>query len=107
MTNANRPAVTVASIALFLSLVAFLLGSAPFTPAVALSVAALPIAAYDLYRGAWRLSILAGYWAIAALLTVPLATVLQFRIDVMLAVLGGCGSILAAAFWVDYRRVNA
>ena len=106
MTNANRPPVTVASIALFLSLVAFLLGSAPFTPALVLSVAGLPMALYGLYRGAWRRSILALYWATAALLAVPLADVLRFRVDMVLSILGGCGLILAAAFWVNYRRVT-
>jgi hypothetical protein len=60
-------------LAVLLSVIAFALGSAPFTPAKLLVFPALPLAGFSTLLGAPRLAGLAAYWSTATLLSVPLA----------------------------------
>ncbi len=58
----------VARIALGGALLAFLLGSAPFTPALLLAAIAIPIGGLTHFLGSRRLSATTLYWAISSFL---------------------------------------
>jgi hypothetical protein len=107
METSRRLSRPTAAIALLLALIAFMFGSAPFTPALVLALIALPVAALGLYLGASRISLLAFFWSISALLAGPLTNALKIRIDVMLVILGACGVVLATAFLFHYYRAEA
>ena len=98
---------SVASFALVMALVAFVLGSAPFTPALALAAVAIPIALSTLLLGMRRLSIVTIYWALAAFLSVPLSRWLLVRLDYMLVILAAVGIALSSMFLLQYVRTNS
>ena len=105
MRTANRLSKSAAILAMIMALIAFLLGSAPFTPALVLGAAALPLAVACIFFGAWRLSTLAIYWATAAFLAVPLASSMAIRVDYVLATLGAVGVVLSTVLYGSYRQV--
>jgi hypothetical protein len=90
-------------IALALSLISFVLGTAPFTPATFLSVVALPLAVFSYFLGARRLAMLTIYWITASFLVVPVSETLQFRVDFLLVILGIGGLVLTAILYVTHR----
>ena len=97
---------SLAGFALALAVIAFVLGSAPFTPAMILAVIAMPIAIASLCLGARRVSFIAIYWAIAAFLAVPLAHNLPIDVDDALILLGVGGLLLSAISYINYARAN-
>ena len=93
--------------ALVLSVAAFILGTAPFTPAMFFSVIALPLAVLSYFLGARRVALLAGYWITASFLIVPVSRLFQIRIDYLLVLLGVSGLVLTAILFVAYNRTNS
>ena len=91
-----------ARIALVLSLIAFVLGSAPFTPALVLAIVAVPIALATSFCGTWRLSVTPIYFSIAAFSVVPLSNALPIYIDTALVLLGTGGLLLSGALYFSY-----
>jgi len=107
MLKANsRISNSFAGFALALTMIAFALGSAPFTPAMILAVVAIPIVITSLLLGAWRVSLLAIYWAVAAFLTVPLAQNLSIGVDDVLIFLGVGGLALSALSYFSYTSIK-
>lgn len=104
MRKANRVSKFTVGVALIMALVAFVLGSAPFTPALVLAIIALPVAIGCSFFGVWRLSVITVYWALAALIAVPIADFLPFGVDVSLMFLGIAGLALSALLYTDYER---
>lgn len=104
MATSTRVSVFIAAISLALALTAFVLGSAPFTPALSLAFLAMPIGALGLHLGAARTSCLAFFWSFAALLTTPLANVLGIRFDVILVIFAAFGVLLAVTLFFHYHR---
>jgi hypothetical protein len=94
-------------VALALSVTAFTLGTAPFTPAMVLSVIALPLAVLSYILEARRLALLAVYWITASFLVVPLSRTLQFRLDYLLVLLGISGLVLTTVIYVTYSRTKS
>jgi hypothetical protein len=94
------------SLALALSMMAFVLGTAPFTPAMALSVMALPLAVLSYYLGARNLAILTCYWITASFLVIPVSRTMHFRIDYLLVLFGIGGLVLTVILYVIYSRRN-
>ena len=90
-----------------MALTAFVLGSAPFTPALVLAVLAIPIAFTCVFLGAWRTSAVALYWAVAALLAVPVARALHFRVDLAMSMLGVVGLTLSSILYASYARTRS
>lgn len=93
-----------AGTSLGMAVLAFLLGSASFTPALFLTVIAIPSAVVCLSFGVWRTSALAIYWGIAAIAAVPLSRTLVFRLDFVLLSLGILGLALTSALYSGYLR---
>ena len=89
-----------------MALIAFVLGSAPFTPALILVIIALPMAVGCSFFGVWRLSAITVYWAIAAFLAVPIAGSLPIGVDVSLVILGFVGLALSAFLYSNYERAK-
>ena len=89
-----------------MALIAFVLGSAPFTPALVLAVIALPLAVGCSFFGVWRLSAITIYWALAALLAVPMAAILPLGVDVSLVFLGVAGLALSAFLYISSTRAK-
>ncbi len=100
----DRRGLTLGSIALLLSLIAFTLGSAPFAPAIVLGLLAIPLALLAALLGSWRLSLVSFYFANAAWLVVPTARALQLRIDYALVLFALFGLLIAVGLCCDYRR---
>ena len=94
-------------IALFLSLIAYILGWAPFHPAVILTYVSIPAAFLAYLFGASRLPILAVYFGVWAWFTVPVSEALPIRIDYLLALCFSFGCILGVFLYANYRRVRA
>lgn len=92
-------------LAILLALVAFVLGAAPFTPALALVFAAVPLALVSAFFGSWRLAAIAVYFSVAAAASVPLARELSLRIDYLLLLLGFLGALLCAVLYHWHTRV--
>jgi len=92
------------SIGLSMSVAAFVLGTAPFTPALVFAIVAVPIALLSLYQGVWRLAAASLYWAFAAFLSSSLLDVLQVRVDYLLLILGGIGIVGSLFLFADYMR---
>ena len=89
-----------------MSMIAFVLGTAPFTPAMILSVIALPLAVLSYFLEARRLALLTVYWVTASFLVVPVSRILQIRIDYLLVLLGISGLVLTAVAFVTYSRIK-
>jgi len=106
MRNANRLSKFIVSLALIMALIAFALGSAPFTPALILAIIALPMAIGCAFFGVLRLSIITVYWAIAAFLAVPMAGSFPIGVDVSLVILGIVGLSLSAFLYTNYERAK-
>ncbi len=87
-----------------MALIAFVLGSAPFTPALVLAVIALPLAITCAFFGVRRLSAITIYWATAALLAVPISPLLQLEVEVFLSSLGVVGLLFSAFLYYSYTR---
>ena len=88
-----------------MAVLAFVLGSAPFTPALALAVIALPVAiGCSFFFGVWRLSTITVYWSLAAFLAVPMSRNMGIRVDFSLVILGVVGLALSAFLYVSYMR---
>ena len=106
MISNSRISNSFAGIALALTMIAFVLGTAPFTPAMILAVIAIPIVITSLLLGAWRISLLAIYWAVAAFLTNPLAQKLSIGVDHVLIILGVGGLALSALCYFSYTSIR-
>ena len=89
-----------------MALIAFVLGSAPFTPALILAIIALTMAVGCSFFGVWRLSTITVYWAIAAFLAVPIAGSLPIGVAVSLVILGFVGLALSAFLYTNYERAK-
>jgi hypothetical protein len=85
-----------------MAVISFGLGSAPFTPALFLAPLALALGSVSAYLGHRRLAAVTGYWAVAALLTVPMARMWQLRIDSLLLVFVALGFLLGAVLFTHY-----
>jgi hypothetical protein len=107
MYKKSRWPIYASSAALAMALVAFTLGSAPFTPALILAVPAIPIAITCVFLGAWRTSAVGFYWAIASLLAVPVSGAFHIRVDLALLVLGAVGLVLTAILYATYARTRS
>ncbi len=94
-------------IALFLSLIAYILGWAPFHPAVILTYVSIPAAFLAYLFVASRLPILSVYFGVWAWFTVPVSEALPIRIDYLLALCFSFGCILGVFLYANYRRVRA
>lgn len=103
MALRRSSAALAAAIALVLALLAFALGSAPFTPALLLTAIALPLAALAAWLGAWRQAVLALYFSCAAWAGVPLAQKLSVRIDYSLLFLAFLGLVGALVLYCGYE----
>jgi len=104
MTKHRPLRLVTGSFALTLALIAFVLGSAPFTPALALLLLALPLALLSGFMGAWRLAVVTLYFSTTIGFVVFLAGSLSFRIDYLLASLGIVGLVFSGALFYNYKR---
>ena len=100
----NRASVWIAAIALILSIVAFVLGSAPFTAAVVLTYLSIPLALLAFILGAWRIPVLAAYFGAMAWLTVPVAKSLSVYVSQMLILSAVFGCVLGVVLYANYFR---
>ena len=89
-------------VALAMAISGFFLGSAAFTPALVFTLFAIPLATFCFLSGVRRLSIVTLYWAIAALIAVPLAQSASLRVDYVLLVLGIAGLMLSLVLYLSY-----
>ena len=102
MPPSKRISRFVGVLALLMAIISFVLGSAPFTPALFLAPLALGLGLVSAYLGYGRLAVVTGYWALAAVLSGPLARMWQLRIDGLLLVLVILGILLSAALFTSY-----
>lgn len=107
MRKANRLSRFTIIAALIMALIAFVLGSAPFTPAHVLAVIALPLAIVCSFFGVWRLSIITAYWALAAFLTGPAFHIRYVRVDIALLIFAAMGIALSVFLYFSYLRSRA
>ncbi|QFT54991.1 hypothetical protein [Microbulbifer sp. THAF38] len=107
ITKHKKIGVILGSIALALAILAFILGSAPFTPALALLFIAAPLALIAILLRASRLAIVTLYFSLVAWNVVPLARVLAIRIDHLLVIMGLFGFLLSAILFFSYLRANS
>lgn len=98
-----KPKIAV-GVALLFSMVAFVLGSAQFTPALVLAVIAVPISTVTYFFGTRRLSLATVYWAMAALSAVPLSRELPVHVEDVLVALGILGATVSGALYFCYLR---
>ena len=96
----------VGGIALFFSLIAYVLGWAPFHPAVILTYVSIPASFIAYLCGASRLPILAVYFGVWAWFTVPVSESLPIRIDYLLTLCFVFGCIIGVVLYANYRRVR-
>ena len=106
MRKASRPAKFAVVVSLVMAVIAFVLGSAPFTPALVLATIALPLAIGCSFFGLWRLATITVYCAIAAFLAVPVSRNLGIQQDFSLVILGVVGLALSAFLYVGYLRTR-
>ena len=104
MRKPGRIAKFFSIVSLIMGVVAFVLGSAPFTPALMLAVVALPIVVVTIFQGAWRVSVMAAYYSVAALYTVPTADFIGLYVDKTLLILGVFGVVVGIVLFVEYIR---
>jgi hypothetical protein len=104
MTKQRTIRLVPGSLALILAVTAYILGSAPFTPALALLLLALPLALLSAFMGAWRLALLTLYFATAICFIVFFAGFLSIRLDYLLALLGVIGIALGGALFYFYQQ---
>ena len=97
---------TLGSIALVLALLSFILGSAPFTPAMVLVFVSVPLALVSGYLGSWRLAVITIYFSITSLSVIPISKELSLRIDFLLILMGVAGAIIGGALFYEYKRVT-
>ncbi len=107
MRKAGPISKSTAYVALMFSLVAFLVGSGPFSPGLILAVVALPIAVVTAFFGPWRLSLLAIYWAFASFSAVPISKILPIYTDGALVLLGVVGLALSAVLYFHYAHTKS
>ena len=91
-------------LAVLFASVAFVLGSAPFTPALTLVFAAIPLAVVSAFIGSWRLALVAVYLSVVVWTSVPLANELSLRIDYLLLLSGMLGALLGAVLYYGHSR---
>ena len=100
----NKVGFTLGSIALVMSVAAFIFGSAAFAPALFLVLCAIPLALVVALLGSWRLSLISVYFGFAAWFVVPLSRQLHFRLDYLLVLLAILGVIIAAGLFYGYKQ---
>jgi hypothetical protein len=103
----EKPGLWLGSIALLFSLIAYVLGSAAFHPALLITYVSVPAAFLAYLLGASRLPILAFYFGVLAWFVVPLSKSLPIRLDYLLALCFVLGCILGVFLYANYRRVQA
>jgi len=106
MRKTNHISKFTVVVALVMAIIAFVLGSAAFTPSLVLAVIALPLAIACSYFGVWRLSTITVYWAIAAFITVPISRNLHMEVDTSLVILGVAGLMLSTFLYINYERTK-
>ena len=94
----------LSSLAVVLSLVSFVLGSAPFTPAMLLVLVAAPLALVSALLGAWRRAIITVYFSMATWFVLPISRELFFRIDYLLVFMALIGAVIGGILYYDYKR---
>jgi hypothetical protein len=104
MRNPGRVSQYFSIISLVMAIIAFILGSAPFTPALILVAIAFPMALVTSFLGNWRVSIIAMYYSLAAIGAIPIAQSSGLRIDYILAIFGAIGLILGSTLYFIYAR---
>ena len=92
------------TLSLLLALLAYIFGSAPFTPTLALLLLALPLALLAGFMGAWRLALVTLYFSTSICFVVFLAGPLSLRLDYLLLLLSIVGTALAGGLFYCYRR---
>lgn len=108
MAKTHRAATVFGLVALVMALLAFMLGSAPFTPALVLTVPAVAVAVVSGLYGAWRFAVVAIYFSCAAWLPVLMARSFNVRLDYMLLALGILGlGVAGVLFHGHVRSVRA
>lgn len=106
-TVAEKFGLLLGGFALLLSLIAYILGSAPFTPAILLTYVSVPAAFLAYLMGVSRLPILAVYFGALAWSVVPLSDALPIRLDYLLILCFVLGCIFAVFLYANYRRVRS
>ena len=104
MPKYRRISSILGSISAALALTSFILGSAPFTPALVLVFLAVPLALVSGLLGAWRLAAITVYFSIAAWIVVPISRELSFRIDYLLALTALLGAVIGGILYYGYKR---
>lgn len=103
----EKSGLSLGGFALFVSLIAHILGSVPFHPTLILTYVAIPAAFLAYLLGASRLPILTVYFGVLAWFIVHISKVLPIRIDYLLALCFVFGCISGAFLYAHYRRVRA
>ena len=103
MVATNRTATFLGSATLIAAITAFLIGSGPFSPGLAMAAAAVPLAVVTALLGAWRLALAALYWAITAFVPVLLSRATDVRVDYVLVFLGAIGVLILLGLYFHYR----
>nr|WP_010131876.1 hypothetical protein [Microbulbifer agarilyticus] len=96
--------ITIGLLAVFLSIAAYYLGAAAFTPAVLLTAVSAPLIIYLLLVKYWRLGLLALYFSVFAVLTSPAVGLTLFTSDAVFLGVALVGLALAAAFGFTWLR---
>ena len=103
-SHTNLVAKIAVGTALVMAVISFVLGWAPFHPALLLSYLAIPIAMVSALFGVWRMSVLALYWSVAALFTVPVSRVTPLMTTDVLIFSATIGAMLTLFLVVSYTR---
>jgi len=104
MTKHRSVGSVLGFIATTMALLSFILGSAPFTPAMLLVFPAVLLATVAALFGSWRLDVITVYFSTASWFVVPMVDELAFRIDYLLLLLGAFGAAMGAALFYGYKR---
>jgi len=95
--------ITIGLLAVFISIAAYYLGAAAFTPAVLLAFLSVPLAIVSILIKVWRLGTLALYFSVIAVLTSPSFGIAPFTSDSMYFWMAGMGLTLAVILWFSWH----
>ena len=96
--------ITIGLLAVFISIAAYYLGAAAFTPAVLLACLSAPMAIASILIKVWRLGILALYFSVFAVLTSPTFGLSPLTSDSVFLKVACVGLALAVVLWFSWRR---
>jgi hypothetical protein len=94
--------VWLGSTAALLATVSAFLTLAPFTPAIVTTVFTIPVGIAAISLSAWRVGVLALYWAVVAIMAFPNVIPKQFEVVFLLAY--PLGVIFGVALFIHYRK---